>query len=90
MMTWAYLWLCSGKTGGFVRTIIYTSVTFLALQCFMQIPFAYISLSGKAQTPHYYYQLMINLHLSPSPFNTKLNLVEGVALKHTCPSQKNL
>ncbi|RVE70309.1 hypothetical protein OJAV_G00063360 [Oryzias javanicus] len=31
-----------GKTGHFMRIIIYTSVTFLALQCFMQIPFAYI------------------------------------------------
>ncbi|XP_035801250.1 piezo-type mechanosensitive ion channel component 2 isoform X1 [Amphiprion ocellaris] len=31
-----------GKTGQFLRSIIYTSVTFLALQCFMQIPFAYI------------------------------------------------
>ncbi|KAK7884332.1 hypothetical protein WMY93_027455 [Mugilogobius chulae] len=31
-----------GSTGQFLRMIIYTSVTFLALQCFMQIPFAYI------------------------------------------------
>ncbi|XP_038577867.1 piezo-type mechanosensitive ion channel component 2 [Micropterus salmoides] len=31
-----------GKTGQFVRLIIYTSLTFLTLQCFMQIPFAYI------------------------------------------------
>ncbi|KAM9855188.1 piezo-type mechanosensitive ion channel component 2 [Aulostomus maculatus] len=30
------------KTGQFLRTVIYTSVTFLSLQCFMQIPFAYI------------------------------------------------
>ncbi|XP_078109982.1 piezo-type mechanosensitive ion channel component 2-like [Sander vitreus] len=31
-----------GKTGQFLRLIIYTSLTFLTLQCFMQIPFAYI------------------------------------------------
>ncbi|XP_072304739.1 piezo-type mechanosensitive ion channel component 2 [Eucyclogobius newberryi] len=35
-----------GSTGQFLRTIIYTSVTFLALQCFMQIPFAYIPAKG--------------------------------------------
>ncbi|XP_061592541.1 piezo-type mechanosensitive ion channel component 2 [Cololabis saira] len=37
-----------GNTGHFLRMIIYTSVTFLSLQCFMQIPFAYIppSVSG--------------------------------------------
>ncbi|KAM4738104.1 piezo-type mechanosensitive ion channel component 2 [Anableps anableps] len=31
-----------GKTGQFLRLIIYTSVTFLTLQCFMQIPFSYL------------------------------------------------
>ncbi|XP_030590436.1 piezo-type mechanosensitive ion channel component 2 [Archocentrus centrarchus] len=31
-----------GKTGQFLRLIIYTSAIFLTLQCFMQIPFAYI------------------------------------------------
>ncbi|XP_071331067.1 piezo-type mechanosensitive ion channel component 2 [Trachinotus anak] len=31
-----------GKTGQFLLLIIYTSVIFLNLQCFMQIPFAYI------------------------------------------------
>ncbi|XP_040908244.1 piezo-type mechanosensitive ion channel component 2 [Toxotes jaculatrix] len=31
-----------GKTGQFLRLIIYTSLIFLSLQCFMQIPFAYI------------------------------------------------
>ncbi|XP_029974309.1 piezo-type mechanosensitive ion channel component 2 [Salarias fasciatus] len=31
-----------GNTGQFLRFIIYTSLTFLTLQCFMQIPFAYI------------------------------------------------
>ncbi|XP_026188600.1 piezo-type mechanosensitive ion channel component 2 [Mastacembelus armatus] len=31
-----------GKTGQFLRIIAYTSVTFLTLQCFMQIPFTYI------------------------------------------------
>ncbi|XP_023283479.1 piezo-type mechanosensitive ion channel component 2-like [Seriola lalandi dorsalis] len=31
-----------GKTGQFLRLIICTSVIFLNLQCFMQIPFAYI------------------------------------------------
>ncbi|XP_027880624.1 piezo-type mechanosensitive ion channel component 2 [Xiphophorus couchianus] len=30
-----------GKTGQFIRLIIYVSVTFLTLQCFMQIPFSY-------------------------------------------------
>ncbi|KAM7404453.1 hypothetical protein PAMP_011798 [Pampus punctatissimus] len=32
----------NGKTGQFLRVIIYTSLIFLTLQCFMQIPFAYI------------------------------------------------
>ncbi|XP_075993196.1 piezo-type mechanosensitive ion channel component 2-like [Genypterus blacodes] len=32
----------SGQTGKFLRTIIYTSLMFLSLQCFMQIPFTYI------------------------------------------------
>ncbi|XP_042264304.1 piezo-type mechanosensitive ion channel component 2-like, partial [Thunnus maccoyii] len=32
----------SGKTGQFLRLILYTSLIFLTLQCFMQIPFAYI------------------------------------------------
>nr|XP_061802951.1 piezo-type mechanosensitive ion channel component 2-like [Nerophis lumbriciformis] len=32
-----------GNTGGFLRKIIYTSLMFLTLQCFMQIPFAYIT-----------------------------------------------
>ncbi|XP_034551393.1 piezo-type mechanosensitive ion channel component 2 [Notolabrus celidotus] len=31
-----------GRTGQFLRLIIYTSLTLLTLQCFMQIPFAYI------------------------------------------------
>ncbi|XP_044207386.1 piezo-type mechanosensitive ion channel component 2-like [Thunnus albacares] len=31
-----------GKTGQFLRLILYTSLIFLTLQCFMQIPFAYI------------------------------------------------
>ena len=43
---------CSGKTGGFLRTVVYTSLTFLALQCFMQIPFAYVPRSGKVPTTH--------------------------------------
>ncbi|XP_036961535.1 piezo-type mechanosensitive ion channel component 2 [Acanthopagrus latus] len=33
-----------GKTGDFLRLIIYTSFTLLILQCFMQIPFSYIPL----------------------------------------------
>ncbi|GAA6220059.1 piezo-type mechanosensitive ion channel component 2-like [Lates japonicus] len=31
-----------GNTGQFLRLIIYTSLIFLTLQCFMQIPFAYV------------------------------------------------
>ncbi|KAK5599952.1 hypothetical protein CRENBAI_012981 [Crenichthys baileyi] len=31
-----------GKTGQFLWLIIYTSITFLTLQCFMQIPFSYL------------------------------------------------
>ncbi|CAG6021218.1 unnamed protein product [Menidia menidia] len=31
-----------GRTGLFLRLIVYISLTFLMLQCFMQIPFAYI------------------------------------------------
>lgn len=30
-----------------MQLVIYTSVTLLALQCFMQIPFAYIPTHGK-------------------------------------------
>ncbi|KAM4609898.1 piezo-type mechanosensitive ion channel component 2 [Polymixia lowei] len=33
-----------GKTGSFLFLVVYTSVIFLSLQCFMQIPFAYIPL----------------------------------------------
>lgn len=32
-----------------MRLVIYTSLTLLALQCFMQIPFAYIPTHGKKQ-----------------------------------------
>lgn len=47
------LLLSSGKTGQFLRLIIYTSLIFLSLQCFMQIPFAYIPLHGnKKDTFH--------------------------------------
>ncbi|XP_043986054.1 piezo-type mechanosensitive ion channel component 2 [Gambusia affinis] len=35
-----------GKTGQFIRLIIYVSVTFLTLQCFMQIPFSYFPPHG--------------------------------------------
>uniref|UniRef100_A0A087XPM9 Uncharacterized protein n=1 Tax=Poecilia formosa TaxID=48698 RepID=A0A087XPM9_POEFO len=31
-----------GKTGQFIRLIVYVSVTFLALQCFMQVAFSYL------------------------------------------------
>ncbi|XP_014846584.1 PREDICTED: piezo-type mechanosensitive ion channel component 2-like isoform X1 [Poecilia mexicana] len=31
-----------GKTGQFIRLIVYASVTFLALQCFMQVAFSYL------------------------------------------------
>lgn len=39
-----------GKTGQFLRLIIYTSMTFVTLQCFMQIPFSYIPAHGKTKT----------------------------------------
>ncbi len=43
----SHLLLYSGKTGQFLQLITYTSLTLLALQCFMQIPFAYIPSHGK-------------------------------------------
>ncbi|KAK0137757.1 Piezo-type mechanosensitive ion channel component 2 [Merluccius polli] len=58
-----------GKTGGFVRTIIYTSVTFLALQCFMQIPFAYISLSASGHWDVFLYHLGIVRFSAVDPGN---------------------
>lgn len=46
-----FLGLCAlfplDKTGQFLRLIVYTSLTLLTLQCFMQIPFAYIPPHGK-------------------------------------------
>lgn len=43
----AVLLLSLGKTGQFLRLIVYMSFNFLTLQCFMQIPFAYIPPHGK-------------------------------------------
>lgn len=39
------------KTGQFLQLIIYTSLTLLTLQCFMQIPFAYVPPHGKNCLP---------------------------------------
>lgn len=54
-VTFGFLVLCvlfpEDKTGQFLRVIIYTSLTLLTLQCFMQIPFAYIPPHGKSCPP---------------------------------------
>lgn len=44
------LLLVLGQTGQFLRLIIYTSLMFLTLQCFLQIPFAYIPPQGENKT----------------------------------------
>ncbi|KAG7273270.1 hypothetical protein CRUP_009698, partial [Coryphaenoides rupestris] len=61
--------LLLGKTGGFVRTIIYTSITFLALQCFMQIPFAYVPLSISGYWDVFLYHLGIVRFSTVDPGN---------------------
>lgn len=48
-LDFCHLLLCLGQTGRFLRLIIYTSLTFLTLQSFMQIPFAYIPPYGKSK-----------------------------------------
>ncbi|XP_072223288.1 piezo-type mechanosensitive ion channel component 2-like [Leuresthes tenuis] len=48
-----------GRTGQFLRLIIYTSVTFLMLQCFMQIPFTYIPPHVSGIWEHVLYHLGI-------------------------------
>ncbi|CAL8369473.1 unnamed protein product [Lota lota] len=58
-----------GKTGGFLRTVIYTSLTFLALQCFMQIPFAYVPLSDSGYWDVFLYHLGIVRFSTVDPGN---------------------
>ncbi|KAK2851179.1 hypothetical protein Q5P01_007455 [Channa striata] len=48
-----------GKTGQFLRLIIYTSMTFLSLQCFMQIPFTYIPPHVSGHLDNFFYHLGI-------------------------------
>ncbi|XP_053705319.1 piezo-type mechanosensitive ion channel component 2 [Synchiropus splendidus] len=48
-----------GKTGEFMRLLTYTSLTFLSLQCFMQIPFAYIPPHATGVWEHVLYHLGI-------------------------------
>ncbi|KAF3696681.1 Piezo-type mechanosensitive ion channel component 2 Protein FAM38B [Channa argus] len=48
-----------GKTGQFLRLIIYTSMTFLSLQCFMQIPFTYIPPHVSAHLDIFFYHVGI-------------------------------
>ncbi|CAL8261284.1 unnamed protein product [Gadus morhua 'NCC'] len=58
-----------GKTGGFLRTVVYTSLTFLALQCFMQIPFAYVPRSDSAHWDVVLYHLGIVRFSTVDPGN---------------------
>ncbi len=57
----SHLLLYSGKTGQFLQLIICTSLTLLTLQCFMQIPFAYIPLHGKTKlVTHFIIMVLLN------------------------------
>ncbi|KAM6924897.1 piezo-type mechanosensitive ion channel component 2 [Xenentodon cancila] len=68
------------KTGQFLRLIIYTSVTFLSLQCFMQIPFAYIPPSVSGIWEDFLYQLGIVRFSSVDPGNVVRLLAPDLGL----------
>ncbi|XP_068607432.1 piezo-type mechanosensitive ion channel component 2 [Brachionichthys hirsutus] len=69
-----------GKTGKFMRGIVYTSLTLLTLQCFMQIPFAFIPVHVSGQWDAFLYHLGIVRFSSVDPGNTVRLLIPDVGL----------
>ncbi|CAJ1085575.1 piezo-type mechanosensitive ion channel component 2 [Xyrichtys novacula] len=69
-----------GKTGQFLRLIIYTSLTFLALQCFMQIPFAYIPPHVSGFWEDFFYHVGIIRFSSVDPGNVVRLLAPDLGL----------
>ncbi|XP_072771947.1 piezo-type mechanosensitive ion channel component 2 [Nerophis lumbriciformis] len=69
-----------GRTGQFLRWICYTCVTFLALQCFMQIPFAYISPQVSGHWEDFLYHVGIIRLSSVDPGNIMRLLAPDVGL----------
>ncbi|XP_060912625.1 piezo-type mechanosensitive ion channel component 2 [Labrus mixtus] len=69
-----------GKTGQFIRLIIYTSLTLLTLQCFMQIPFAYIPPHVSGVWEDFLYHLGIIRFSSVDPGNVVRLLAPDVVL----------
>nr|XP_057939289.1 piezo-type mechanosensitive ion channel component 2 [Doryrhamphus excisus] len=72
-----------GKTGQFLRWIIYTCVTFLTLQCFMQIPFAYITPQVSGHWEDVLYHVGIVRFTSVDPGNIIRFLAPDVGLLMT-------
>ncbi|TNN60308.1 Piezo-type mechanosensitive ion channel component 2 [Liparis tanakae] len=70
----------NGKTGHFLRNIIYTSLTFLTLQCFMQIPFLYILPDVSGPWEDFLYHLGIVRFSSVDPGNILRLLAPDVCL----------
>ncbi|XP_070695122.1 piezo-type mechanosensitive ion channel component 2 [Pempheris klunzingeri] len=69
-----------GKTGQFLLVIICTSLTLLTLQCFMQIPFAYIPLHVSGHWEDVLYHLGIVRFSSVDPGNIVRLLAPDVGL----------
>ncbi|XP_044066352.1 piezo-type mechanosensitive ion channel component 2 [Siniperca chuatsi] len=69
-----------GKTGQFLRLITYTSLTLLTLQCFMQIPFAYIPSHVSGHWEDFLYHLGIVRFSSVDPGNVVRLLAPDVVL----------
>ncbi|XP_015233211.1 PREDICTED: piezo-type mechanosensitive ion channel component 2-like [Cyprinodon variegatus] len=69
-----------GKTGQFLRIIIYTSLTFLTLQCFMQIPFSYLPPHVAGFWEDFLYHLGIVRFSSVDPANIVRLLAPDVGL----------
>ncbi|XP_058500051.1 piezo-type mechanosensitive ion channel component 2 [Solea solea] len=69
-----------GKTGQFLRFIIYTCVIFLALQCFMQIPFSYIPPHVSGSLDDFLYHVGIVRFSSVDPLNIVRLLAPDIGL----------
>ncbi|XP_035014498.2 piezo-type mechanosensitive ion channel component 2 [Hippoglossus stenolepis] len=69
-----------GKTGQFLLIIIYTSLIFLALQCFMQIPFTYIPPHVSGHLDDFLYHVGIVRFSSVDPGNIVRLLAPDVVL----------
>ncbi|KAI3357269.1 hypothetical protein L3Q82_015721 [Scortum barcoo] len=69
-----------GKTGQFLRLIVYTSLTLLTLQCFMQIPFAYIPPHVSGYWEDFLYHVGIVRFSSVDPGNIVRLLAPDVGL----------